>query len=174
MPAATIQVTNIEFVTVNLPMWKISAGFSGTASCFSSETGVSSGSIAMTDPASMQPQTSARIDAENLERKRCGIGCKFCKAAARRSQQRAGGEAEAHDQQGRLRRAYQSAFYRDDKEENTKHIARRNCLLTSNLKPFDSAPLRSGQAHQTCFDNLISSSTPDRSTSSFSKVSLSV
>src|SRR5262245_32261211 len=30
-PAATIQVTNIELVTTNLPIWKIGIGFNDTA-----------------------------------------------------------------------------------------------------------------------------------------------
>ena len=33
MPAATIQVTSIEFVTANLPISTIGAGFSETPSC---------------------------------------------------------------------------------------------------------------------------------------------
>src|SRR6266550_7925036 len=77
----------------------ISAGFSCTASCFSG-TGVSSGSIAVADVASAQPQRSARSDADNLKEKRHDIELVFCKAAARRSHTRAGGEVEAHNPRG--------------------------------------------------------------------------
>jgi len=79
----------------------------------------------MADVASAQPQRSARSDADNLKEKGHDIGLVILQSGGPTfpcTRRRRGRGAQP---KGRLRRAYQSAFCQDDKEEMTNDERRR-------------------------------------------------
>jgi hypothetical protein len=57
IPAATTQVTSMEFVIANLPTWNTGAGRNGTPSCSSTGT-----SAAMVDAAKATLQSRVKIE----------------------------------------------------------------------------------------------------------------
>jgi hypothetical protein len=77
----------------------------------------------MADVASAQPQTNVRIDPENLKQKRYDIRLVICKATARYSHTRAGGEAEAHNPRGACVAHTKARFVRDDKRLSENFLA---------------------------------------------------
>ena len=68
MPAATIHVTSIEFVTAKLPIFMSCAGFSGTATC-SGFFGRGGGSVPTDDVAKMQLQQSEKTANDKRDEK---------------------------------------------------------------------------------------------------------